>query len=366
MALQRLVGRHRPWRPEAVGSPPPHRANNLDALRLAAAGMVLLSHQFALTRLPHPTVGGIDVGTLGVSIFFVLSGMLVTRSWQSDPHLLRFAARRLLRIWPALALCVLVTALVVGPWLGTLAPADYFASDGLYAFVWNNLRFRVVYTLPGVFESNPYPGTVNGSLWTIPIEVMCYACIALVGLLGVLARGWMLPVLAACLACWLELRAAGVVGQSTPGQNLKYGLLLVFLIGACAQRSQALWMARPLPWVLACVAVSAAALAADRVFWATSAGAVLVVCWAYRSATPWLRRAGRFGDLSYGLYIYGFLVQQSLLSLGMATWGLAAGFAAALVVSLACAWVSWHAVERPALRYKPRTAAAPGSLRANA
>ena len=354
------------WQPRAVASPTPHRANNLDALRLLAASMVLFSHQFALIRLPHPTVGGIDVGTLGVSIFFMLSGMLVTQSWQSDPHLMRFAARRLLRIWPALALCVLVMALVVGPWFTTLAPADYFASDGLQAFVWNNLRFRIVYTLPGVFEANPYPSTVNGSLWTIPIEVMCYACIGLAGLLGMLARGWMLPVLAACLACWLELRVAGVIGQSTAGQNLKYGLLLVFLTGGCALRSRALWMARPLPWVLACVAFAAAALAADRIFWATTAVAVVVVCTAYGSATPLMRRAGRFGDLSYGLYIYGFVVQQSLLALGIGAWGLAGSFAASLAVSLVCAWVSWHAVESPALRYKPRAASAPGPRRATA
>ncbi len=78
--------------------------NNFDGIRLLAALAVLVSHQFAVSGLPEPVFGSfISLGSSGVVVFFVISGYLVTRSWLNDPSLLRFAARRLLRIWPGLA-----------------------------------------------------------------------------------------------------------------------------------------------------------------------------------------------------------------------------------------------------------------------
>ena len=352
MALHQLLSGRMPTAESTTG-PVTHRANNLDALRLLAAAMVLLAHQHALMRLPYPRFIGVDIGALGVTIFFALSGMLVAQSWLSDPHALRFAVRRLLRIWPGLAACVLVMALVVGPLFMTLPLREYFASEGTHLFVLQNLKFKINFVLPGVFEANPFATAVNGSLWTIPIEVVCYAFIGLVGLLGIVARGWLLLLVSAALACWIELRFMGAIGHSPAIRSPKYDLLLVFMLGACALRLRPLWMARPLPWVLGCLAWAALAWWRDSPLWLGNAMAVFVVCAAYRSATPVLRRAGRFGDLSYGLYIYGFVVQQSLLALGIGAWGVGAGLGVSLAVTLACAWISWHAVERPALRYKP-------------
>ncbi|MGJ7519669.1 acyltransferase family protein [Variovorax sp. LT1P1] len=85
----------------------PNRQNNFDGLRLIASLMVLVSHQFVLSGRSEPlAIGRFTYGTLGVLVFFSLSGYLIAGSWLRDPHLFSFTKKRLLRIWPALAVCV--------------------------------------------------------------------------------------------------------------------------------------------------------------------------------------------------------------------------------------------------------------------
>src|SRR5438445_6117084 len=104
-----------------------HRGNAFDLLRLMAALLVVFGHSWVLTGHEDllTFLGGINAGDLGVGVFFLLSGYLVSASWLADPSLKRFAARRALRIYPAYALVVAVLALVVGPLVTRLAPAAY-------------------------------------------------------------------------------------------------------------------------------------------------------------------------------------------------------------------------------------------------
>ena len=95
--------------------------NNFDFVRVAAALAVVASHQFALTGHAEPVLFGLhSLGGMGVLVFFSVSGFLVAQSWDADPHVGRFAARRLLRIWPAFALVILLAALVWGPLMSAL------------------------------------------------------------------------------------------------------------------------------------------------------------------------------------------------------------------------------------------------------
>src|SRR4051794_29915781 len=174
-------------------------ANNFDLLRLFAAGCVLFTHSFALTDTGEPAWSRttLDGGSLGVLIFFAISGFLVARSWSYDPRLLSFCAKRALRLLPALVVCLLLTALVLGPLVTTLSTSSYLENPATKRFVLDNATLQTRYTLPGVFGDvpNPHPTIVNGSLWTLPLEVKSYFLIAALGCLGALVarrRSWLL------------------------------------------------------------------------------------------------------------------------------------------------------------------------------
>ena len=143
------------------------RLNNFDALRIAAAFSVLLSHQYALCGLKEPVVFGVmSLGTLGVLVFFSISGFLVSQSWRQDPHLARFLAKRWLRIWPGLAAFTVLSACVLGPIVSTLSWRSYYSDVEFYAYFESLKLFTIQYGLPGVFDNNIAPKAVNGSLWT--------------------------------------------------------------------------------------------------------------------------------------------------------------------------------------------------------
>lgn len=150
--------------------------------------LVFVSHHYALQGLPEPMVSTwTTFGGLGVAMFFSISGYLIAISWMRDPHLGRFAVRRLLRILPGLVVVVAFCALVLGPWMSTVPPAEYYWHPGVWAY-FRNILFSPVYSLPGVFGANPYPHAVNGSLWTLPLEFFLYFAMIPVSFLGIVRR----------------------------------------------------------------------------------------------------------------------------------------------------------------------------------
>ncbi|RZJ15451.1 MAG: acyltransferase [Acidovorax sp.] len=330
-----------------------HRANNFDALRVAAALLVIWSHQFALMGRPVPLVFGNEPGALGVVLFFAISGYLVTQSWIADPSLPRFAIRRALRIWPGLTVLVVLSVFILGPMLTELPLQNYFDHPATHQHLFN-LVLKTQTSLPGIFTSNPHPGSLNGPLWTIPLEVGCYVGLAFAGVLGLMRWRWYPLVIFAVSAAILQLR------YSTPSPpQWSFGLqyAMIFALGASLSRWSFFWFRYP--WRTAGIVLSACSLlyyygpaplnGQSPLF----ALAVLGVVWG-SSRTPGAASAGRFGDFSYGLYIYGFPVQQIVI------WGFAnqLSFPVALSLSLGgalfCAALSWHFIEKPALRWKPR------------
>jgi fucose 4-O-acetylase-like acetyltransferase len=157
--------------------------NNLDALRLFAAMLVLVGHSYIFMGVTDPIfLAAVPLGPLGVSIFFVISGYLVSESWDRDPDAVRFLARRALRIVPGLAVCIFLTAFLLGPALTTLPLSAYFKHPTVWDYLYN-IGLYISYSLPGVFEKNRIAHSVNGSLWSLPVEFLLYLVVALVGLL---------------------------------------------------------------------------------------------------------------------------------------------------------------------------------------
>ncbi|MDB5842678.1 MAG: acyltransferase, partial [Herminiimonas sp.] len=169
--------------------------NNFDVIRLFAALLVLFSHSFPLVDgenrnepLAILSGGEATFGSVAVYVFFVISGFLVTMSYESTQNVRKFLAKRFLRIYPALIPLLLLTVFVLGPIVTSLSSMEYFLNGRSYNYL-NNLRlFKLQYDLPGVFENNPYKSAVNGSLWTLAYECSCYLIVAVLGLIGALKK----------------------------------------------------------------------------------------------------------------------------------------------------------------------------------
>jgi peptidoglycan/LPS O-acetylase OafA/YrhL len=309
--------------------------NSFDLLRLLSAIAVIFHHDAPLAGEPIRRFFSTDFGELGVGVFFVISGYLVTASWRRAPALWPFLKKRLLRIEPALVVSLAVTALVLGAAVTSLPLADYFRTPQVWLYVFRNaLLYPVTYELPGVFTHNPLPQTVNGSLWTLRLEFTCYLGVAALGLAGRLT-----PRVVAGLA--LAAGAAFVVLHIARPDLRPSGLLrladiaalngFLFLAGAWLNLRD-----RPVP-------VWAAGLLAPLLLtpaWIFGLPALVVALGSLRS----IRLPA---DISYGLYIYAFPLQQILAAHGRLS------LAAAVAATVPFALASWFLVEKPALRLKP-------------
>jgi len=325
--------------------------NNFDFVRVAAAFAVLYSHQFALSGQPEPTLLGGSWGGWGVLVFFAISGYLVAGSWERDPHLWRFGVRRFLRLWPGLVVSVLLLVFVLGPMVTALELRAYLSAAPTWKFLQVLTLASFDSYLPGVFAGNPMPNSANGSLWTIPVEVRCYAVLALLGLLRVLRWRWVFSLVFAAFVGWFFFWWG--TGYDHP-LRMPMQMGVAFGVGVFLSAWRQLWLPRRL-WVVPVVGAGFLALWHGGFYelagtMGLATGAVFVGI----GSTPVLRRFGRFGDISYGLYIYAFPVQQTVVWLGDNRLPVLHGLWIATAVTVVLAWLSWHFVEKPALRWKDR------------
>jgi peptidoglycan/LPS O-acetylase OafA/YrhL len=340
----------------------PHARNNFDFVRVVAALLVLVGHQFLLTGLVEPRLYGLySLGDLGVCIFFSISGFLVAQSWNDDPVLRRFAARRALRIWPGLMVVVALTALVLGPLITPLPLPAYFSDPQFFSWL-SNLILPTRWELPVDFGNGRLAHTVNGSLWTISLEVACYAAFAAASMAAVMQKRWFAGLFAAAaLGYYLGwLTPAGWDAHPLHRHALKLEFVSYFLAGAVWFQQRRVLLDRRLVLVSgACMVVlHVVALTLSKpllALWLSVPFAVLA--FGLRSA-PVLRRFGRLGDLSYGIYLYAFTVQQVLIWRLRGSLSFDMLLAACIAVTASFAFVSWHLVEKRALRLKPRRPAA--------
>jgi peptidoglycan/LPS O-acetylase OafA/YrhL len=320
-----------------------------DAVRLFLAAMVLLWHTRQLSY-GRGTVW-LPVYML-VPAFFALSGFLVAGSMERVGRVGPFLALRVLRIVPALAVEVCLSALILGP-LTTSVTLPYYFTDPLFAKYFTNVLGIIRYQLPGVFRDNPLPGVVNGQLWTVPAELRCYAALALLMLGGIATRRWLMLGAFVGLATAECLTALLPLHHYTPGvMNAQEMLILCFLCGSVFF----LWRDM-IPWhpalFLAAVAVyfGVGAYVPALTFLAGAVAVCYAVVFAGTCRIPRIPVLMR-GDYSYGLYLYAFPIQQAV---AWALPGARQWYVSLLVAgpaALCCAMLSWHFVEKPALRLK--------------
>lgn len=337
----------------AVGQP-----DNFTLLRLCAALLVIYGHCFALALNPQAQldvvgrlVGGTYTGSIGVEMFFFISGLFVTHSWLRKPDLMHFVRARALRLIPALACCLLLTVYVLGPLLTELPLASYFNDPRTSDYLKTNLKFgEMAYALPGVFLQTQQAGVVNGSLWSLPLELRCYVALAIAAVLGLGSKRWLSNL---CLAL-LAIRFAGSwVRHEGVFEHEYQKLFPYFLLGAaCAMNAR--WVPLHGGWLL--LSLLATWLSHGTYLFHPLLGLSICYFCLWFGYCPRLPRVDRFGDLSYGSYLYGYPVQQTLVTL-FPLWTPHLLFLPAVLVVLPIAAASWWLIERPALRLKGRPAA---------
>jgi peptidoglycan/LPS O-acetylase OafA/YrhL len=334
-------------------SPNP-RDNNFDAIRLAAALAVIIGHSCPVVGYgDSPLVLGREIQGLGVNVFFSISGYLVAKSWLRQANLARFFRNRVLRIFPALIVVTLISVFVLGPLLTTLPLGAYFANPETWRYLLNCILVPT-YPLPGVFEANHYPSAVNGSLWTLPIEFACYIATPIVLSIPRLRR-------AGAVAFFAVSVAAGLFGGSVALGAHSDGLAIVgsqtvFFAGGMIIATT-LDTHKPRLDVAGFALVT---LVTVQSLFASTPAVGTVAAWVVvpyvslalgLACTPIVHRAGRFGDMSYGVYILAWPVQQVIAQFWPQPpfW---ANFALVTAVTLILAYCSWHLVEKRALALK--------------
>lgn len=328
------------------------RHNSLNAVRLAMATGVIFWHSYPLT--------GNDItfaplrqllGEIWVDGFFAISGFLITGAWYSRPQIRHYIANRALRILPAFYACLVVTAFVVAPlgaflqggnWrglVGSTAPLEYIAS---------NLSVWITQSdIGGTPQGIPYPGTWNGSLWTLGWEVLCYAGILLLGVSGLLKRAFTIPcAFAIALICLFIGSFVRVPFLMEVGSRFA----VMFLAGALILQFQHMircsW-----PLVVCASAITVGAM------WLPDYRLIAALPWAYAvlsigALVKYRPIEMKKWDVSYGVYIYAFPLQQLLLIAGFTTdYPLLFGLVAT-IPTVALALLSRWAIELPAMKLK--------------
>ena len=347
------------------------RNNNFDALRLFAAIAVIFSHSFLIaegTQNHEPLIlltGNQSIlGLAGVFVFFAISGFLVTQSFEHTPYPMQFLAKRALRIFPGLFVATLASALVLGPLVTDLPLAAYLARPEPYRYVLGNtLLDQTVGELPGVqFADNKVGLEINGSLWTLRSEFVMYLMVLALGVLRLLTVRTALLLLAFGMASLHFNMLDEFENWGWAFQILSsWGWLVGFF--AAGMTLYKLRGTRIFDGRIALMALAGLALSIPLrqfILLFPVFGCYLALWLAVSPRLPAIQ-AARFGDISYGLYIYGWPIEQTVmwLSGGRAAWWQV--FLIALPTASVIAFLSWHLVERPMLRFKP--AARHASLR---
>ncbi len=337
------------------------RDNNFNLIRIVAAFAVLMTHSFALSNgrwndEPLRQGLGMTMGTIAVDVFFLTSGFLVTCSLLNRQSTIKFVQARVLRIFPALLVMLLLTVFVLGPFFSSLQISAYLSSRATYIYLakCSTLFAGVSFNLPGVFTRNPFKQMVNGSIWTLTFEVYMYSILALVwAALRIAPRSrltaFKITIVALAVVAGLCLLASHFYFPATQESTI---LFFMFFAGASFYvLRKHIVLSHRLFWL--CVMSLSLTSAVDKHVFFVAYMFVLAYVLFYIAYVPsgFIRKYNHLGDYSYGIYIYAFPVQQSIAALipGISIPQMMLISAAA---TLSLAALSWHLLEQRALRFK--------------
>lgn len=333
--------------------------NGFNALRLIAASSVVVSHSFAMvigTNTAQPLAGAAyDLGANAVNVFFVLSGLMLSRSYERNPDWRSFAAARLLRIFPALLVAGLLVGWVIAPLESGRPLAAYFGDLHALFYPVISLLFFSSAHVPMAFPGSPFPDDMNLPLWTVKYELLVYAVFGVVSVVGLLRSRFTAMVVCVLLGIALVVTATHPEVEPGPVASMvRFGFC--FMLGVTFYRFRDMIALRP----MAAALVVAAALPLGfsplgATAWAVATGYAGLTLASLR--IPGLTRFTNRWDISFGIYIYGWPVEQALMNVEGIRTSLPLHLGLSLVITMALALLSYVLIERPAMRQRKWLAA---------
>jgi peptidoglycan/LPS O-acetylase OafA/YrhL len=320
--------------------------NNFDLIRLIAALMVVYFHTFYLfkdsSHYDHGSflLKGDSIGGLAVYIFFFLSGMFITSSYINLKNSYAFIIMRIFRIWPALIVCIIFTVFAAGPLVSKYSINAYFTSKDTWGYLIHDISlYRVKYTLPGVFDANHYPSAVNGSIWTLPLEILCYLMVLLIGMSQAFKNK-----IAAVLIYSLVI-ALYIINFHSMRDYLKVPFpffvagSLFYMFRKYIPVDYRIWIA---------LIVIYAVFFKLILLYVLLVYSVLVL-----GSSAIFKKVKLPGDYSYGIYIYAFLVQQ-LVANYLPEISPYKSLLLTVPLTVLLAVLSWHFIEKPFIQIAKR------------
>ena len=361
-------------RAQTIGESFNPRRNSLNFLRLIFALLVIVSHAISLGNFgSEAIIGHATLGDISVDGFFGISGFLVAGSAATSKSMGRYAWHRFLRIFPGIWVCLIVIALVIAPlaflrqdpgkglgayFSSATGPIPYLASNfsatQIFAF---NAHFVVISpatAIAGTPANTPFPASWAGQLWTVQWELLCYVLLVVLALSGALRKRWtvlLLFVVTSGLA-WANYVDPDALFHGSFNWTQTLRLVPIFITGSLIYL-----YSQSIP-DSAVIAGGATLLFIYGLSLPDTYNSDVLCGPAFVYMVIWLgihlpfHRIGQKNDLSFGVYIYGFAVQQLLAVWGIYRWGYVPYMGLAVVLSLLLAAVSWRVVESQAMRLK--------------
>lgn len=337
--------------------------NNFDFCRFWLSVLVIFSHSYALAEGDerHEPLGilasdQIGSGRLAVCCFFAISGFLITHSWLRSSSTTNYLMKRVLRIYPGFIVAVLIGFFVVAP-----LASDHFEIPKRDLAMLPFKSALLIRTEPaGAFPRNPCPDAINGSLWTIPYEFKCYLGLMVLGLLGMLTTGRRLTlvllltfVVGNLVYPFVKIPAldrgafAAIIGSASQWVEL----LAYFLAGTTFYLYRDAIQFSPGLTVATVMAVGAAAILPPIGKLVFPLGITYLLFWFSFHAPFHFDHWARYGDFSYGIYLYAYPIQQLLVQRipGISPMTL---FMLATPLSVIAGALSWHLIEKRFLKFK--------------
>jgi peptidoglycan/LPS O-acetylase OafA/YrhL len=333
-----------------------NRTNNFDFLRLIFASFVIVTHSYPLSGSPksdflfHLSNGQISLSYIGVRGFFIISGYLIFQSLERSHNVLEYFRKRILRIFPALFVVLLLTV-ILAPFVYE-SGIPFFQNTSVLTYIPNNLLlYKNQYEILGIFEKNPYKSAINGSLWTLPYEFTLYILLSFL----IIFRSKEKVVKGLLLISFLLLLIVEICffNQLKQYRHLSHFLELSIYFNAgaliAATNFEKINRKNTL-LILFSILVIISIYFNFFIHFKYIALPIIIIFWGLSPISFICNIKDKIGDLSYGIYIYGFPVQQTLMYYFKLNYMDLMIYS--LVITYIFAYFSWHLIEKQALKLK--------------